>query len=553
MSTHHASSASTVRDESMAGDMRLSDDGVLEKLQRETFDYFLHETNPANGLVIDKTAPAWPASIAATGLALACYPVSVERGFMTRAAAVERTLATLRFFWNSPQGTEADATGYQGFYYHFLDMQTGRRAWQCELSTVDSTFLLAGALAAAMYFDADSADESEIRTLGDALYRRANWAWAQDGGATVTHGWKPESGFLPYRWEGYDEALLLYILGLGSPTHPLPEQSYAAWATTYRWEQGGDAGGGQDYLYAGPLFTHQLSHVWIDFRGIQDDFMRGKGIDYFENSRRATYAQWRYAVDNPRKFDSYGSHCWGITASEGPGPATLKVNGIERQFFERARRWHARTVGGCGFAALRTRDRVADLGLLRLPGQVDRIQCLRLQGGLQSFAPGSARQSVWLVGLTLAFRPEPGADRSDDREPSVRLVVAVDAKLPVHLKRFAASGFYRRLASTLKPRADWCLTQPFSTGHFFAGDDHDSSKCFTGKRVFNATRAEQSAGCNSFPGSAGDAAQTGGVRPRHLHAAPTRRAHGRVPAAARQRHAGRIGLQGVIPVQRKDR
>jgi hypothetical protein len=330
MSAHHADSGPTLPNESMGGGMRLGVDVVLEKLQRETFAYFLHETNPANGLVIDKTASDWPSSIAATGLALACYPVSVERGFMTRAAALERTLATLRFFWNSPQGIEADATGYQGFYYHFLDMQTGRRAWQCELSTVDSTFLLAGALTAGVYFDADAADEIEVRTLADALYGRANWQWAQNGGTTVTHGWKPESGFLPYRWEGYDEALLLYVLGLGSPTHPLPAKSYAAWTATYRWEQGE----GQDYLYAGPLFTHQLSHVWIDFRGIQDDFMRGKGIDYFENSRRATHAQRRYAIDNPRKFDGYGSHCWGITASEGPGPVTLKVNGIERHFFD---------------------------------------------------------------------------------------------------------------------------------------------------------------------------------------------------------------------------
>ena len=198
-----------------SGQERRSVDAELHDLQRQTFGYFQHETNPVNGLVIDKTAPGWPASIAATGLALACYPASVERGFMSRAAAVQRTLATLRFFWNSPQGTEPDATGYQGSHHHFLDMQTGRRAWKCELSTVDTTFLLAGALAAAMYFDADSADEVEIRTLGDALYRRANWQWAQDGGATVTHGWKPESGFLPYRWEGYDEALLLYVLGLG--------------------------------------------------------------------------------------------------------------------------------------------------------------------------------------------------------------------------------------------------------------------------------------------------------------------------------------------------
>ncbi len=302
----------------------------LQKLQQETFGFFLHETNPVNGLVIDKTAANWPASIAATGLALACYPVSVERGFMTRAAATERTLATLRFFWNSPQGPEPDATGYKGFYYHFLDMQTGRRAWQCELSTVDSAFLLAGALTAAAYFDADTADEREIRRLADTLYRRADWQWAQNHGATVTHGWRPESGFLAYRWEGYDEALLVYILGLGSPTHPLPEQSYAAWAATYRWERQY----GQEYLYAGSLFTHQLSHAWIDFRGIQDAFMRDKGNDYFENSRRASYVQQQYAIENPLRFNGYGSHCWGITASEGPGPATARVHGIERQFFD---------------------------------------------------------------------------------------------------------------------------------------------------------------------------------------------------------------------------
>ena len=309
---------------------KLTVDGELEKLQRESFDYFLHETNPANGLVIDKTAVNWPASIAATGLALACYPVSVERGFMTRAAAVARTLATLRFFWNSPQGTEPDATGYKGFYYHFLDMQTGRRAWHCELSTIDSAFLLAGALTAGAYFNANTPGESEIRTLADALYCRADWQWAQNHGDTVTHGWKPESGFLSYRWEGYDEALLLYILGLGSPTHTLARSSYATWATTYRWE----SHFGQEYLYAGSLFTHQLSHIWIDFRGIQDDYMRGKDIDYFENSRRVTLVQQLYAMDNPLKFKGYGHHCWGITASEGPGPGSLEVAGVARPLFD---------------------------------------------------------------------------------------------------------------------------------------------------------------------------------------------------------------------------
>ena len=140
----------------------------------------------------------------------------------------------------------------------------------------------------------------------------------------------PKADFSRYRWEGYDEALFLYVLGLGSPTHPLPWSSYAAWARTYEWK----CSYGYDYLYAGPLFTHQISHIWIDFRGIQDAFMRDKGIDYFENTRRATRVQRQYAIDNPLKFAGYGRDCWGITASDGPGPGTVKVNGIERQFFD---------------------------------------------------------------------------------------------------------------------------------------------------------------------------------------------------------------------------
>ena len=207
----------------------------LDALQHHAFEYFLDHTNPANGLVADSSQPGAPASIAAVGFALAVYPVGVERGWMTRTDAIERTLALLRFFWTSPQGTAPDGSGHKGFYYHFLDMTTGRRAGLCELSTVDTSFLLAGMLAAAAFFDRDSEEEQEIRTLADALYRRVDWPWACNGEATVTHGWKPESGFLPYRWEGYDEAALLYVLGLGSPTHPLPAESYAAWASTYQW------------------------------------------------------------------------------------------------------------------------------------------------------------------------------------------------------------------------------------------------------------------------------------------------------------------------------
>ncbi len=302
----------------------------LDALERHAFEYFLHETNRANGLVADKSQPGAPASIAAVGFALAVYPVGVERAWMTRADAIERTLAVLRFFWTSPQGTAPDGTGHKGFYYHFLDMTTGRRAGPCEVSTVDSCFLLAGMLAAAAFFDRDSEDEQEIRTLAVALYRRADWQWACDGGATVTHGWTPESGFLPYRWQGYDEALLLYILGLGSPTHPLPEESYAAWTSTYEWKNIY----GYEFLYGGSLFVHQYSHIWLDFRGIQDAFARARGIDYCENSRRATYVQREYAIRNPLDFAGYGGNFWGLTASDGPGRTSRHVRGIDRSFFD---------------------------------------------------------------------------------------------------------------------------------------------------------------------------------------------------------------------------
>ncbi|HEY4193478.1 MAG TPA: glucoamylase family protein [Mesorhizobium sp.] len=286
------------------------------------------EANPANGLIADRTRAGGPASIAAVGMALTAYPVAVTRGFISRQEARLRTLTTLRFFWNSPQGPEKDATGHKGFYYHFLDMQSGRRVWKSELSTVDTALLMAGILVAAAFFEEDTEDEHEIRTLADALYRRVDWAWAQNGGAAITHGWRPERGFLPYRWIGYDEALILYVLALGSPTHPPSAECYVEWLTGYRWKKIY----GQEYLYAGPLFIHQMSHLWIDFRGIQDAFMRDHDSDYFENSRRATYVQRQYAIDNPRGFKGYHANCWGITASDGPGKQKRVIDGIERRF-----------------------------------------------------------------------------------------------------------------------------------------------------------------------------------------------------------------------------
>lgn len=306
------------------------DEKQLRHVQRRAFAYFENETNPLTGLVIDKTAPDWPASIAATALALTCYPVAVENGWMSADAAIARTLTTLRFFRGSVQGEAPDASGHHGFYYHFLDAKTGRRAWQCELSSVDSGFLFGGMLAAAAYFTADTPEQHEIRELADFLYQRADWSWMQDGSGTLRHGWRPESGFIPFRWEGFDEALLMYVLALGSPTHPLPADAYSAWSSTYEWKHCY----GLDYLYCGPLFTHQLSHAWIDFRGIPDEFMRAHGIDYFENSRRATLIQQRYAIDNPLGFKGYGTYAWGITASDGPGPAVRRINGIERHFYD---------------------------------------------------------------------------------------------------------------------------------------------------------------------------------------------------------------------------
>lgn len=306
------------------------DEQRLRHVQRRAFSYFEHETHPGNGLVRDKTAPDWPASIAATGLALAAYPVAVERGWMGHADALARTLACLRFFRDSEQGEAFDATGHRGFYYHFLDFETGRRAWNCELSSVDSAFLFAGMLSAASYFAADTGAEREVRELADMLYRRADWRWLEDEAGTLRHGWRPETGFIAFRWEGYDEAMLLYVLALASPEHPLPPSAWQAWASSYEWKHAY----GIDYLYSAPLFTHQLSHAWIDFRGIRDASMRDKGIDYFENSRRATIVQQRYAIANPGGFKGYCGHCWGITASDGPGPTVRRIEGIERRFYD---------------------------------------------------------------------------------------------------------------------------------------------------------------------------------------------------------------------------
>ena len=305
-----------------------SDEALIERLQRAAFEYFNCYTNAENGLVADTSRCSSPCSIAVVGFALSCYPIAVQRGWIVREAAAKRVLITLQFFWSSSQRGEPNATGYKGFYYHFLDMQHGKRVWQCELSLIDTAILLAGILTAGLYFDG-SGDEAKIRVLANELYRRVEWTWALNEDHTLAQGWKPESGFLHYGWEGYNEATLLYVLALGSSSHPLPAKSFDNWTFTYQWENLL----GIDTLYSGPLFTHLFSHAWIDFRGIRDQFMRGVRTDYFENTKSAINIQREYAARNPREFAGYARDLWGITAGDGPRNEEKILTARDRRFY----------------------------------------------------------------------------------------------------------------------------------------------------------------------------------------------------------------------------
>ncbi len=308
----------------------------LDELEHRTFEFFWQTANPANGLIPDH----WPlgkepfSSIAAVGFALTAYPVGAERGWITREQARQRVLTTLRFFAHAPQGSDEDRdSGYRGFYYHFLDMQTGRRygRW-VEVSTIDTALLMAGVLFDQSYFDQDDPQEREIRRLADQLYRGVDWRWAQVRPPRIGMGWTPGGKFIPFDWEGYNEAMLLYILALGSPTHPVQPEAWRAWTSTYgrTW---GSFMGGQPHVGFAPLFGHQYSQAWIDFRGIRDAFMRAHGLDYFENSRRAVIGQHAYATATIGHFAGYGGDIWGLTACNGPGETTwVSPDGTRMEF-----------------------------------------------------------------------------------------------------------------------------------------------------------------------------------------------------------------------------
>ena len=315
------------------------DRALLDDVERRTFLYFWELADPDTKLIPDRAPTPSFSSIAAVGFGLTAYGIGAHRRYVTREAAAQRTLETLR--------SMLALEGHKGFYYHFLDMKTGERFQTVELSTVDTALLIAGALFAQSYFDRENETERAIRAAAEEMYARVEWPWAQVRAPLISMGWKPEEGFLGWDWRGYNEAMIVLILALGSPTHPVAPDAWGAYTGTYKW----GTFYGQEHLLFGPLFGHQYSHVWIDFRGIKDAYMRGRGIDYFENSRRATLAQHAYAVDNPGGWRDYGDEIWGLTACDGPVDATITIDGKPREF-------HSYTARGA------TQDGIRDDGTI---------------------------------------------------------------------------------------------------------------------------------------------------------------------------------------------
>ena len=309
----------------------LAIDALITDTQLRTFRYFWETSEAARGLAPDYAPEASPASIAAMGFALTAMPVGVEHGWVTRAQAVERVLNTLVFLRDAPQGAATQGVaGYHGFFYHFLDMSTGTRYRDSELSSVDTALLLMGARACAQYFTGSNGNESSIRTITDALCERAEWRWFQNGTAGINFGWRPETGFMADNWRGYNEAIPIFLLALGSTANAVDPAAWADWTSTYPQSWGTIQG--IEHLTFGPLFGHQYTQVWVDMRGIKDPYMAAKGLDYFENSRRAVLSQRAYAIANPLGWQAYGPDIWGLSASDGPADAQLTYRGQARQF-----------------------------------------------------------------------------------------------------------------------------------------------------------------------------------------------------------------------------
>lgn len=314
----------------------LTTPALLDTIQHTAFNYFWYEANPANGMVKDRSTPGSPASIAAVGFGLSAICIGIDHGWVSRVDGRQRVLTTLNSFWTGPQGNGAAGfMGYKGLFYHFLDMSVGVRTWDSELSTIDTALLLAGAIDAKQYFNTTDPGDIQVRALVDSIYRRVDWEFMRASGVGIRMGWKPVTGFTGFgTWTGYNEAMILYLIGLGSPTKPPnpvnPGFMWSTWTSGYDWL----TYYGYTYIHFPPLFGHQYSHCWIDYRYIQDNYTRNKGITYFENSRRATLAQREYCIANPGGFAGYGPNLWGLTAGDGPngydargGPPAQNDNG----------------------------------------------------------------------------------------------------------------------------------------------------------------------------------------------------------------------------------
>ncbi len=275
------------------------DDLFLEELERATVAYFWEQANPQTGLVKDRcnvraADNTVVASIAATGFGLTALCIGDKRKYIHFFEARRRALSTLMFLWQKmPQ--------HRGFFYHFADVKTGERLWDSEISSVDTAILLCGVLSCAQHFD-----DTGIRDLARAIFNRVDWTWLSMDTRLLPHGWLPENGFLPYRWDYYSELMMMYLLGLGSTSHPLPQDAWDAWKrTTFDYE-------GLRYIGSfAPLFVHQYSQAWFDFRGKRDRY-----ADYFQNSVTATEVHRRFCLELGKQFPDYSDDLWGITASD---------------------------------------------------------------------------------------------------------------------------------------------------------------------------------------------------------------------------------------------
>jgi len=295
-----------------------ADDALLDDLESSCFAYFLEQTNPTTGIIKDRCNVRADdkgelGSIAATGFGLTALCIGEKRGYIPRAVAQARVLGTLRFLWNK-------LPNHRGFFYHWANINSGERLWDSEVSSVDTAILLCGVLTCGQHFE-----HPEISDLARLIFDRVDWNWLSEDTLILPHGWTPESGFLQYRWDDYSEMMMMYLLGLGSPSHPLPPDAWNAWKrTTFEYD-------GIRYIGSfAPLFVHQYSQAWFDFRGKRDRY-----ADYFQNSVIATDVHRRFCIDLATQFPDYSDDLWGISASDSPEgyvawggpPATGPIDG----------------------------------------------------------------------------------------------------------------------------------------------------------------------------------------------------------------------------------